>query len=269
MKNFFLLFAIFLLAMGCQTVEQCSLWDDSPFFATFSAVQDNEKYILSVKFSAKTDTNIEYSYLENNKIKVGVIIKNQNQAIDTVRFSELFPSGIADKKGKANVTLYGTEEWRNSYGIDGKNLSFTYQINTENGCYYQNIKPQTSSESKDVLTLYPSVNKDTDSTITFILYAQRNASKVDEYMPSSEKLRVIIFSEKGEVIWNSSFNRNFLQMVTPVYPERIGDVYKYSLKWDGYDNHAKPVPVGTYRAQLIIPAKPNTYSESIVFRWKN
>jgi hypothetical protein len=232
-------------------------------------LQDNEKYILSVKFSAKTENDNEYSYPDHNKIRVEVIIKKQNEAIDTVEFIELFPSGIADKKGKANVTLYGTVAWRNSYGIDNKDLTFTFRIDTENECYYQDVKPQSSIETEDVLTLYPSVNKDTDSTITFVLYAQRNALKVDEYLPSSEKLRVIIFSEKGEVKWNSSFNKNFLQMVTPVYPENIGEIHKYSLKWDGYDNHAKPVPAGTYRAQLIIPAKPNSYSESIVFRWKN
>jgi hypothetical protein len=268
MKNFFLLYTVFLFAIGCQTADQCRLWDESPFLATFTALQDNEKYILSVKFNAKTEADNDNSYLDPTKIKVEVIIKDQGTPLDTVTFYELFPSGIADKKGKANVILYGTGAWRNSSGIDSKDLTFTFQINTEKECYYQDVKPQKSSDTEDVLTLFPSANKDTDSTITFILYAQRNALKVDVYLPSSEKLRVIIFSEKGEVKWNSSFNRNFLQMVTPVYPESIGEIHKYSLKWDGYDNHAKPVPAGTYRAQLIIPSKPNSYSESIVFRWK-
>jgi hypothetical protein len=268
MKNFFLSILILMLIVSCQTAQQCRLWDESPFFATFTALQDNEKYILSVKFNAKNEPVIENSHLDPAKIKVEVIIKDHGIPLDTVTFYELFPSGIADKKGTANVTLYGTGAWRNSNGIDNKDLTFTFQIDTENECFYQDVKPQTKSNTEDVLTLFPSANKGTDSTITFVLYAQRNALKVDEYMPSSEKLRVIIFSEKGEVKWNSSFNRNFLQVVTPVYPENIGEIHKYSLKWDGYDNHAKPVPAGTYRAQLIIPSKPNSYSESIVFRWK-
>jgi len=268
MKKLFFLNIVLFLVISCQTTDKCRLWDNSNYFATFTALQDNENYILSVKFNAKDEPNNIYSDLEASNLRVNVIVKNEDIAIDTVCFNTLYPSGVADKKGNATVTIHGVTEWRNSTAIDRKKLRFTFIIETDEECYYQDVAPQPSIGTKDVITLYPSVNKDTDGTLTFILYAQRNRIKVDEYMPTSEKLRVIIYSEKGEVKWNSAFSRNFLQVVTPVYPKEVGEVYKYSLKWDGYDNHAKLMPPGKYRAQMIIPSKPNSYSESIVFKWK-
>jgi hypothetical protein len=272
MNKIFLYCIMLSIILSCQTTDTCRQWDDSLFFASFTALQDNEKFLLSVKFNAKNEPNNLFSDFITGKNSISVIVMGNNEAIDTVEFTDLYPSGIADKKGKAIVAIYGVTEWRNPTSIKNEDLIFSFNLMIGEKCYHYDTKPKLSDETvsnEDVLTLYPSINKDSDSTATFVLYAQRNKLKTDEYLPSSEKLRIIIFSEKGEVKWNSSFNKNFLQVVTPVYPENVGGIYKYSLKWDGYDTYGRQLPPGNYRVQMIIPAQPKMYSESIEFRWKN
>ena len=119
----------------------------------------------------------------------------------------------------------------------------------------------------EAMTLTPSVETKPDG-ILFVLNAKRNRTVGKEWMPSSEKFRVIITSAKGGEIYNSSNGMNYMAVVGDVKPAKNGDTERYEMLWPGVTNNKQPAPAGHYTAQLMIPARPLPYSANIDFDWK-
>lgn len=270
MRNIIISILFIIIFVGCRSSENCIPWNHDEIISEFQAFRSNDNFVLSIKLNAKNEPNPEFDDFIDSIEEAFVLIKHDGIILDTAFFRGIYPSGIADRKGVASVTAYGTAEWENKSGFAADRLSFTYKIHTKERCFYKN-KSNFDIEKDDnrkALELYPSVNKTSDSTATFVLYAKRDHIKENEYIPTSEKMRVLIFSEKGKMVYNSSFGKNFLQVISPVLPEKVGEIYKYELKWDGVDTNGKRLPTGTYRVEMIIPANPQKYSKSIELKWK-
>lgn len=118
----------------------------------------------------------------------------------------------------------------------------------------------------EAMTLTPSIEPRPDG-ILFVLNAKRNRSVGKEWMPSSEKFRVIITSAKGGEIYNSSNGMNYMMVVGEVKPAKAGATERYEMLWPGVTNNNQPAPAGHYTAQLMIPARPLPYSANIDFDW--
>jgi hypothetical protein len=128
---------------------------------------------------------------------------------------------------------------------------------------------QEDIESKqEDLLLMPAVESQSDSSITFILNAQRIKFVVDEYLPNSEDFRVEIYSQKGKLVWSSNYEKNYLMVIGTVLPKQAGEIYTYKISWKGMDNNNKPAEPGNYYAQLTIPCLPNPYISKIFFKWR-
>jgi hypothetical protein len=122
------------------------------------------------------------------------------------------------------------------------------------------------NESKEPMTLVPSVKEQTSDYIAFSLNATRNKTVEGEYLPSSEDLRIFIFDSKGAIVWNSSHNMNYLMVIGEVLPIKIGASHEYIGHWNKKDNNGKSIQPGSYTAKLIIPAVPNNYSIDLAFK---
>ena len=78
-------------------------------------------------------------------------------------------------------------------------------------------------------------------------------------LPSSEMLRVRVLAENGDVVWRSDEDIAFLALVSLVQPQTAGRLHVYEMPWNGRTSAGKQMRAGTYRAEFIIPARPNEY----------
>lgn len=101
--------------------------------------------------------------------------------------------------------------------------------------------------------------------IKFVLQAERLNVLKEEYMPSSEDFRVIVFNDNSDLIFNSDFEQNYLMVIKNVEPSVIGDTKIFEMSWNKKNNYGKIVPKGKYKANLMIPALPYSYSIIIDF----
>jgi hypothetical protein len=89
----------------------------------------------------------------------------------------------------------------------------------------------------------------------------------DEYLPSTEDVRVIISDADGNTIWRSDAGLMFSTMIMKVEPQDRGSVAVVERRWNGLDAAGSTVPSGSYRADVIIPALPMSYQASVEFSW--
>jgi hypothetical protein len=101
--------------------------------------------------------------------------------------------------------------------------------------------------------------------IKFALLAERLNVVNDEYLPSSEDFRVIIFNSNSDLIYNSDHEQNFLMVIKKVEPSGIGSKKEFEMIWNKKSNFNKTVTPGKYKANLMIPALPYSYSITLDF----
>jgi len=106
-----------------------------------------------------------------------------------------------------------------------------------------------------------------DSSI-FILNAKRLRVVDGEYLPSSENFKLNVTNSKFSEVFNSSKNKNFFMVIGDVEPKEVGKSKTYKIAWNMRDNNNKKIEAGIYKAQLIIPAKPQFYICNIDFEIK-
>lgn len=108
---------------------------------------------------------------------------------------------------------------------------------------------------KGALSLKPEI-KFSGNQIEFILHTKRNYIVEKEYIPNSEDLKILVYSEKGKLIYNSGEGANFFMAIQDVKPIEVGEkhTYKFISKNDFFDKSK------IYKIHYIIPAKPEIYS---------
>lgn len=115
------------------------------------------------------------------------------------------------------------------------------------------------SDNKPALLLEPQFEMLNDSIAKFSVLATRNKIVENEYLPTSEALNVKVYGKKGNVIWSSDYNMNFLMAIQEVLPTDIGETHKYEVFWNLKNNAGSLVRSGEYKAVLNIPAVPEHY----------
>jgi hypothetical protein len=126
----------------------------------------------------------------------------------------------------------------------------------------------TKSNFKENLKLEPYSKKINDSTFQIGIIATRLNLVDDEYLPTSESIRAVITSENEKDIWHSNNNLNYLQVISKVLPDSIGQSYDYQLFWNMKNDNGKKFSGEKITANLIIPASPKNYFTSIKFNIK-
>jgi hypothetical protein len=118
------------------------------------------------------------------------------------------------------------------------------------------------------LVLKPYLEAVSDSSVTFVIEATRQAKIEGEYLPNSEDIRIQLESEKGKVVWISDYGKNFMQVISDVLPAEPGKVHKYKVFWNGQRNGGGFLEPGLYTVRAVIPAKPLPYFVTFKFEWK-
>ncbi|MBU3741346.1 MAG: hypothetical protein FGM24_03560 [Candidatus Kapabacteria bacterium] len=106
-----------------------------------------------------------------------------------------------------------------------------------------------------------------DGGIELGAHVQRVWLPEQEYLPSSEDVRVTVFNASGTEVWNSGSGMAFLTMITSVQPQERGDVATVSRIWNGQTSSGTTVPKGTYTAEILIPAIPFPYRSTLDVQW--
>ncbi|MDA3842996.1 MAG: BsuPI-related putative proteinase inhibitor [Candidatus Kapabacteria bacterium] len=149
--------------------------------------------------------------------------------------------------------------------------TFKFSIKKDDNCYYfvtdyngLFVESQNINESS-ALRFFPFYTNLSDGEVEFALSVKRAHLKENEYLPSSEDLRIEVKTQSGKTIWTSTEGKNFLQVISEVKPVEVGDVHVYSMKWDGKSRSGKPFKSGTYIVELTIPAQPDNYTVTMKY----
>lgn len=123
-------------------------------------------------------------------------------------------------------------------------------------------KKLTIDKNFEPMSLYPVILNQQNNKIDVGIFAIRNQI-IEEFIPSSEELRLEVLNFKGKKIYSSQTGINFLQIILPVYPENIGNYYLYKQEWNFKTNDEENLPSGRYTLNLMIPALPNPYQVNL------
>lgn len=115
--------------------------------------------------------------------------------------------------------------------------------------------------------LRPFARSTADGTIDIGAEVRRIYTTTDEYLPSTEDVRVIISDTAGNTVWRSDAGLMFSTMIMKVEPQDRGSIAVVDRRWNGRDATGSPAPAGRYRADVIIPSIPQSYQASIEFQW--
>jgi len=124
---------------------------------------------------------------------------------------------------------------------------------------YRNLLMDMMTDKTGIMELIPFDAKVDTTSYMLGLIAVRRDTIEEEYLPSSEEIRAGIFSPKGKLLWESSYDINYTMQVGVVKPEKIGNAKIYSVFWNGLTNDRLKMPSRDYRLKLFIPANPNPY----------
>ncbi len=185
--------------------------------------------------------------------KAETIIKNKEKSDKTEELNvDLTIAGEPVAFADSKTLLFGRAGYESAQKTEISNCDYKLKMTLDGSKTLTKSFDAAEIAPEDALNLYPIIEKNESGNLKIGLFAVRNKTK-DEYLPDSEKLRVIVRNFKGKTVWNSSEGLNFMQVITPVYPEAIGEFYEYSVLWKN------PPESGEYTAQLIIPANPEKY----------
>lgn len=224
--------------------------------------------ILSENHS-KTTSN---SFIDSVESIVFYAIENE-RIIDSMLFvpKKVKTQYSSDSEPKFQYNISQHYRFELSKAQTLKDVSFRVELNSKSKKYTKVIHPDYSIYDKlannEALKLQPSFTILSDGIIEFAIQATRQKI-VDEYLPDSEKMRVIVSNSGGKILYNSDNNMSYFQAIQTVLPENIGETYTYRYPWNGMDNNKKKILAGNYKATLMIPAKPTPYVTIINFEWK-
>jgi len=182
---------------------------------------------------------------------------------------EIMNSFYRTSEKNINITfVYSQKFSKNQLQSNWKSQKVNFVLNTNSGKYtieksIEDMNPANIFPEIQALYLLPAM-KINNGLYNFQLLAIRLNSVQGSYLPSSERMRVEI--ENDKVIYNSSEGKNFMQVISDVFPVEIGDYYVYEESVDFASEKIKYK--GSHKAKLIIPAMPINYVSTIDF-WNN
>ena len=270
MRNIFLtVLGLFLLLTACSSGNKSNIRypEDKVGSAAYFGVSDNFKCVVpciqhvvanEVKIDASkmtyTLTFISYDSLSKKTVESKIegnikpsIAKYPVSSMNTKNIiyavikldNQKVPKDIISAKIIVTVKMDADE-------------SFAFTLPVEN------IKGEKS------MLLIPEVTPQGNSVYDIKLNSIRLANRENEYLPSSELMRVGIASAKGKsTLWSSNDGMNFMTVIKKVQPAGVGEIYVNSIVFDKSSDNVKSMPAGNYYLHFVIPAKPEIISTEI------
>lgn len=113
--------------------------------------------------------------------------------------------------------------------------------------------------------------EETEGNMEFKLKVTRQAKAPDgEYLPSGELYVFEVVNSSGfGIIWSTSSELAFVDMISKVAPEEIGKSVEYRAIWNGTSGRTKQaLPSGSYTVVARIPSQPSPYEVRKEFIWR-
>ncbi len=261
MKNIFLLSFCIFICFSCSSSKY--ILNESPDYLKDKIIlsQQNDSIYFNINlFTIDKYENLCYNFFKqidsiNIKIKSEQFNKDVKIYKNDINIIGI-PSNIEGNTIVLPINLKYelTEKNINNVSII---LDIYYGLN-----YIRTQKEIRLNDNPEILSLFPVILNENDKSIEFAVLAVRNKIK-EEFIPSSEELRLEVLNFKGRQIYSSQTGINFLQIILPVFPENIGNYYLYKQTWDFKTDENNLVVPGKYTINLMIPALPTPYKVNL------
>ena len=174
----------------------------------------------------------------------------------------VFATSTAGAPGaEETVTLVGEASWDTEAARRSKRMVADISVVTsQEHLVYRTVVEYSKANPMELTPFTTAVN---DTLIEVGVIARRVFVPAGEYLPSSENVRIIISDENGTVVYRSDFGQSFLQLVTTVEPQNVGQMQRYVVPWNGTNLQKERVADGMYKAEVIIPARPDPYPATL------
>jgi len=247
--------------------------------SSFNSKKNAKEFIMKnlMAFYIENQDSVNFYFLINSKLPLELSrsvpkmeylkVYFRGQSEDSATYpQEIINSSYKGAEQQINLTYAYIQKFKkDELPNDWKQSKINIALSSNYGKYtieksiddinYTDIFPEIQA-----LYLLPTI-KISDDVYNFQLLAIRLNTVQGSYLPTSEKLRLEIQNEK--IIYNSSEGKNFLQMISNVLPEEIGNYYIYQQSVNFASEKMKFK--GECKAKLIIPAVPINYVSMIDF----
>lgn len=221
------------------------------------------------KYGEKRDTLLpKFRFLNSLLSAKAILIHPELGVLDTL------PLGMSNRitgfeYGKDSLIIEAGAFWDNPNAVvyDKMQCSIIFTtLDTVYSCSDNfNVPIDSSNDDKVFIEVSPFIDLETDSMMTFALLAKRNRGATQDYHPTSERLRVEVYTQKGVLVFSTNYKANYLQELAPVEPRKRGEYKRFTFDWNMKDNTGHEVPKGKYKAVLSLVTKPAPYSSSLEF----
>lgn len=253
-----------LLLVGCNRTQR----SDLAFTGKALRVSEPIYEIQAVKLS---DSTVRLSFVGSPTLRTpgrnvawveALVGPDENALNDNL----VFATSTAGAPGaEETVTIVGEASWDTDAAKKSKRLVADVSVVTsQEHLIYRTVVEYSRAEPMELTPFTSAVN---DTTMEVGVIARRVFVPAGEYLPSSENVRLIISNEQGAVVYRSDAGQSFLQLVTTVEPQNVGQMQRYVVPWNGRDLQKERVPDGMYKAEVIIPARPDPYKATIDVPW--
>jgi len=228
---------------------------------------------VEVQFATLRDTTspLHHFVFSIDTLRVRLQLRGRAR-FDTLLYLPLVNGSSGLREKIDTITTEGYGRWSNPLGLPLDSVRCIFEATTLQHQQYA-IAVDTAfhlppDSIKPFVTVTPFIDEQTDSSITFALLAQRHRGFGEDYHPTSERFRVEIFDQDGNLRFSSNHGIDYLQAIYPVEPRIAGEFKRYTFEWLGYDNAGDILPPGRYTAVLSLVAKPYPYTARVSFDWQ-
>ncbi len=227
--------------------------------------------IFPIKAVRLKDSTLRLSFITSPRLRTtdpgirwveAAIGPDERSLNDTITFALSYTNTPGSE---TTVTLVGDAPWDTPSAR--RSASAVADISVVTSTDHLIFRLPLAYQEAQPMDLTPFVVSRGDSALEIGVQAKRIFLLSDEYLPTSENFRVIISDEKGTVVWRSDAGMNFMQAITSVEPQTPNHIQRYAVVWNGQHTMGETVPPGTYKAELIIPARPRAYMNTVEFAW--
>lgn len=251
-------------------LASCTSTEYSTLQRRHKAIRVDEP-IFNVKAVKLADSTVRLSFVGSPVLRTnGRVIRHVECAVgpneQEMKDLIVFSTSNAGAPGVAQtVNIIGSASWDTRAARRSTECVVDVSVLTaeEHLIFRQHLK----YEAAEPMELTPFTQAVSDTLIEVGVIARRMFVPTGEHLPSSENFRVIISDAKGSVLFRSDFNQAFLSLMSTVEPQITGQMQRYTMPWTGRDMQGNRVPDGTYKAELIIPARPTPYRSMIEVPW--
>lgn len=261
------LMAILLLALAA--ISGCRTAGVSTFTTSKKAIRV-DRPMFDVFATRLSDTTAQFRFVTTSTLRtvdnsiryVDLILGTPTEHQDSLL---VFPTLARDESNDGSMYVIGEALWESPRLRSVRSVSADVSVVTASD--HITFSQEVEIREPVGLDLYPSVTVTSDTSVSFQCLARRIFVPRGEYLPSSEIFRVRVLAENGDVIWRSDEDMAFLTLVSLVQPQTAGRLHIYEMPWNGRTSTGKRVRAGSYRAEFIIPSRPNEYGAFLDFTW--